>query len=31
MQALIDQQRDSDLSAVPFCKQENVGYASFCH
>jgi len=30
-QALVDQQRDSGLSASQFCKQENVGYASFCN
>jgi hypothetical protein len=30
-QALVDQQRDSGLSAMPFCKQENIGYASFCN
>ena len=29
-QALIDQQRDSGLSATQFCKQQNIGYASFC-
>lgn len=30
-QALVDQQRDSGLSAPQFCKQENIGYASFCN
>ena len=30
-QALVDQQRDSGLSASQFCKQENIGYASFCN
>ena len=30
-QALVDQQRDSGLSAMQFCKQENIGYASFCN
>ncbi|WP_409522936.1 IS66 family insertion sequence element accessory protein TnpA [Nitrincola sp. MINF-07-Sa-05] len=30
-QALIDQQRDSGLSATQFCKQQNIGYASFCN
>lgn len=30
-QALVDQQRDSGLSAPQFCKQESIGYASFCH
>jgi len=30
-QALVDQQRDSGLSAPQFCKQEKVGYASFCN
>jgi len=30
-QALVDQQRDSGLSAPQFCKQENIGYTSFCH
>ncbi len=29
--ALIDQQRDSGLSAMQFCKQQNIGYASFCN
>lgn len=29
-QALIDQQAESDLSAPDFCKQHNLGYASFC-
>jgi len=29
-QALVDQQRDSGLSAMQFCKQEDIGYASFC-
>lgn len=29
--ALIDQQRNSGLSASKFCKQENIGYASFCN
>ena len=27
----MDQQRSSGLSAVQFCKQEDIGYASFCH
>jgi hypothetical protein len=26
-QALVDQQRDSGLSATQFCKQEDIGYA----
>jgi len=30
-QVLIDQQRASGLSASQFCKQENIGYASFCN
>lgn len=30
-QTLVDQQRDSGLSAPQFCKQEGVGYASFCN
>ena len=30
-QALVNQQRDSGLSAPQFCKQENIGYASFCN
>ncbi|WP_300499690.1 IS66 family insertion sequence element accessory protein TnpB [Marinobacter sp.] len=30
-QALVDQQRTSGLSAPQFCKQENIGYASFCN
>lgn len=30
-QNLVDQQRSSGLSAVQFCKQEDIGYASFCH
>jgi hypothetical protein len=30
-QALVDLQRDSGLSAPQFCKQENIGYASFCN
>ena len=30
-QFLVDQQRDSGLSAMQFCKQENIGYASFCN
>lgn len=29
-QTLVDQQRDSDLSAAQFCSQQNIGYASFC-
>lgn len=29
--ALVDQQRNSGLSAAQFCKQENIGYASFCN
>lgn len=28
-QTLVDQQRDSGLSAPQFCKQEGVGYVSF--
>jgi hypothetical protein len=28
---LVDQQRDSGLSAPQFCKQESIGYASFCN
>lgn len=27
---LVDQQRDSGLSAMQFCKQQSIGYASFC-
>jgi len=30
-QALLDQQRDSGLSAPQFCKREAIGYASFCN
>lgn len=30
-QVLVDQQRDSGLSASQFCKQENIGCASFCN
>lgn len=30
-QALVDQQHDSGLSASKFCKQENIGHASFCN
>lgn len=30
-QVLVDQQRDSGLSAPQFCKQEGIGYASFCN
>lgn len=30
-QALINQQRDSGLSAVRFCEQQDIGYASFCN
>ena len=30
-QVLVDQQRDSGLSAPQFCKQENIGYAGFCN
>jgi hypothetical protein len=30
-QALVDQQESSNLSATQFCKQENIGYASFCN
>jgi len=30
-QALVDQQRTSGLSAPQFCKQENIGYTSFCN
>lgn len=29
--ALVDQQRDSGLSAMQFCKQQSIGYASFCN
>lgn len=29
-QTLVDQQRDSGLSASRFCRQESIGYASFC-
>ncbi|WP_077528986.1 IS66 family insertion sequence element accessory protein TnpA [Vreelandella utahensis] len=28
---LVDQQRDSGLSAMQFCKQQDIGYASFCN
>ncbi|MBE5038843.1 IS66 family insertion sequence hypothetical protein [Schaalia georgiae] len=30
-QTLVDQQRDCGLSASKFCKQGNIGYASFCN
>ena len=30
-QALVDQQRDSGVSAMQFCKQQSIGYASFCN
>ena len=30
-QGLVDQQRDSGLSAMQFCKQKGIGYASFCN
>ncbi len=30
-QTLIDQQLDSGLSAVQFCNQHDIGYASFCN
>ncbi len=30
-QVLVDQQHVSGLSAPQFCKQESIGYASFCH
>ncbi|MEH6501451.1 MAG: IS66 family insertion sequence element accessory protein TnpB [Pseudoalteromonas distincta] len=30
-QALVNQQRDSGLSATQFCKERSIGYASFCH
>ena len=30
-QALIEQWRDSGLSAARFCEEKRVGYASFCH
>ncbi|PSF11950.1 IS66 family insertion sequence hypothetical protein [Marinobacter fuscus] len=30
-QALVDQQRASDLTAPQFCKKEKIGYASFCN
>ena len=30
-QALVDQQQASGLSAVQFCKQQDIGYASFCN
>ena len=29
-QTLVDKQRDSGLSTMQFCKQEDIGYASFC-
>ena len=29
-QALVNEQRESSLSAPEFCKQQNLGYASFC-
>ncbi|WP_433962330.1 IS66 family insertion sequence element accessory protein TnpA [Marinobacter salarius] len=28
---MVDQKRNSGLSAPKFCKQENIGYASFCN
>lgn len=30
-QALVDQQCDSGQSAMQFCKEHNIGYASFCN
>ena len=30
-QALVDQHRDSGFSAMQFCKQQSIGYASFCN
>ena len=30
-QALIDQQHASGVSAVQSCKQQDIGYASFCN
>ena len=30
-QTLVDLQRASGLSAPQFCKQEKIGYASFCN
>ena len=30
-QALVDQQHASGVSAVQFCKQQDIGYASFCN
>jgi len=30
-QALVEQQQASGLSAVQFCKQQDIGYASFCN
>jgi hypothetical protein len=30
-QALVDQQQNSGLSAMQFCKQQSIGYASFCN
>jgi len=30
-QTLLDQQLDSGLSAVQFCNQHDIGYASFCN
>ena len=30
-QTLVDQQHDSGLSAPQFCKQESIGYVSFCN
>jgi len=30
-QSLILQWQDSNLSAIQFCQQQNVGYASFCN
>jgi putative transposase len=30
-QASVDQQRASGVSVMQFCRQENIGYASFCN
>ena len=30
-QVLVDQHRESGLSAMEFCKQQQLGYASFCN
>ena len=30
-QTLVEQQRSSGLSAMQFCKQHQIGYASFCN